>query len=207
MPWPVATPPVENHASFMARITPFFAPSQVCMIDIGYMLAKHAHRAQVRKEIDANGDHVRYFEHVRRSTLIGLDLCQIIRFDTTIGLMFHDTVEDTHLTALHIDVLYGPDICRLVQAVSKVPPEGFVDRLLIWPDWRVFFCKGCDRLDNLRTLLDQPVEFRRKQVVETKDKYYRVFDRMVMLTPEEYRDGTRRLRDAIHEAAESIPIQ
>jgi len=50
------------------------------------------------------------------------------------------------------------------------------------------------------------VEFRRKQVAETRDKYYRLFDRMVTLTPEEYRDGVRRLREHVSQAVAAIPL-
>jgi hypothetical protein len=51
-----------------------------------------------------------------------------------------------------------------------------------------------------------PAEFRRKQVTETRDKYFRLFDRMVTLTPEEYRDGVRRLREQIVATTATIPL-
>lgn len=73
-------------------------------------------------------------------------------------------------------------------------------------DWRPYFVKACDRLDNLRSLAQATVEFRNKQVSETRDKYYRLFDRMVALTPEEHRDGARRLRELIHSATETVPL-
>ena len=73
-------------------------------------------------------------------------------------------------------------------------------------DWRSYFIKACDRLDNLRSLDQASVEFRRKQVTETRDKYFRLFDRMVQLTPEDYRDGIRRLRDEIYQASHAVPL-
>jgi (p)ppGpp synthase/HD superfamily hydrolase len=65
-------------------------------------------------------------------------------------------------------------------------------------DWRPYFVKACDRLDNLRSLGTTPPEFRAKQVRETVDKYYRLFDRMITLAPNEHRDGVARLRDLVH---------
>jgi GTP pyrophosphokinase len=196
----------ENHDTFFERLEPFFAPSIVRKIEVAYMLSKYAHRHQQRKELDEHGDPVRYFEHVRRATLVGIDLAKIVRFDTTVALVFHDTFEDTRLKPEHVEEFFGSDICGIVKVLSKTPKEGYLDRFYISTDWRPYFCKACDRLDNLQSLGQSPVEFRRKQVSETKDKYFRLFDRMVTLTPEEYRDGVRRLRDEIHRVTETIPV-
>src|SRR5690349_16322916 len=68
----------ENHDSFFRRIDPFFSPRELRKIDLAYMLAKYAHRAQTRDERDEHGEPVRYFEHVRRATLVGLDEAKIV---------------------------------------------------------------------------------------------------------------------------------
>jgi (p)ppGpp synthase/HD superfamily hydrolase len=190
----------------MARLRPHFAPSGVRKIELAYMLGKYSHRAQTRKEVDEHGEPVRYFEHVRRATLVGLDLAKIVRLDTTIALILHDTLEDTRLTPEIIEDCFGSDVCGIIKVLSKVPKEGYLDRFYVSTDWRPYFAKACDRLDNLQSLDQSPVEFRRKQVTETRDKYFRLFDRMVTLTPEEYRDGVRRLRDEIHKVTESVSV-
>jgi (p)ppGpp synthase/HD superfamily hydrolase len=197
----------ENYSTFFERLQPYFAPSLVRRIELAYMLSKYAHRAQVRKEVDEHGDPVRYFEHVRRATLVGLDLARIVRLDTTVALILHDTIEDTRLTPEIIEDCFGADVCGIVKVLSKVPKDGYLERFYCSTDWRPYFCKACDRLDNLQSLDQATPEFRRKQITETKDKYYRLFDRMVVLTPEEYRDGVRRLRDSIHEVAESLVLK
>ncbi len=197
---------IENHESFFRRIQPFFSPRELRRIDLAYMLAKYAHRAQTRQELDEHGDRVRYFEHVRRATLVGLDEAKIVRLDTTIACFLHDTCEDTRLTADQIEDCFGSEVCNIVKVLSKVPKEGYLDRFFVCTDWRPYFVKACDRLDNLRSLAQSTVEFRRKQVTETRDRYYRLFDRMVVLTPEEHRDGVRRLRDLVQSTTESIPL-
>ncbi len=196
----------ENYETFFNRLRPYFAPSQVRRIELAYMLAKYAHRAQVRKEVDEHGDPVRYFEHVRKAALVAIDLAKIVRLDTTIALVLHDTFEDTKLTPEIVEDCFGTDVCSIVKTVSKVPKEGYFDRLMISTDWRSLFCKGCDHYQNYESMPAMPIDFRRKQVAESKDKYFRLFDRMVMLTPEEYRDGTRRLRDAIQQTVEAVPL-
>lgn len=196
----------ENHDSFFRRIEPFFSSRELRKIDLAYMLAKYAHRAQTRNERDELGVPVRYFEHVRRATLIGLDEAKIVRLDTTIASFLHDTREDTRLSADQIEDCFGSEVCRIVKILSKVPREGYMERFYVSPDWRPYFVKACDRLDNLRSLAQSSLEFRKKQVAETRDKYYRLFDRMVMLSPEEHQDGTRRLRDLIHHATDAVSL-
>ena len=85
----------ETHETFFSRLRPFFAPTLVTKIEGAYLMAKEGHRHQERKELDENGDPVRYFEHVRRATLLGLDFAKIMRFDTTVALVFHDSFEDS----------------------------------------------------------------------------------------------------------------
>ncbi len=60
----------ENRETFFSRLEPFLVPSQLLNIKLAYTLAKYGHRSQHRKELDINGEPVRYFEHVRRVTLV-----------------------------------------------------------------------------------------------------------------------------------------
>jgi hypothetical protein len=126
----------ENHDSFFQRIDPFFSPRELRKIDLAYMLAKYAHRAQTRNERDEQGVPVRYFEHVRRATLIGLDEAKIVRLDTTIASFLHDTREDTRLGADQIEDCFGSEVCNIVKVLSKMPKEGYLDRFYMCPDWR-----------------------------------------------------------------------
>jgi len=197
---------VENHDTFFERIRPFFAPSVVRKIELAYILAKYAHRAQTRKEVDEHGDPVRYFEHVRRATLVGIDLAKIVRVDTIIASVLHDTFEDTRISPELVEDCFGADVCGIVKVLSKTPKEGYLDRFHTSTDWRPYFVKACDRLDNLRSMDQASLEFRKKQVAETRDKYFRLFDKMVQLTPEDHRDGTRRLRDEITQATDAVPL-
>lgn len=198
---------VENRESFFQRLYPFFSPKILRDIELAYILAKAAHRSQTRKERDEHGEPVRYFEHVRRATLIGIDLAQIVRPDTVIVSILHDGIEDTRdLRPEMIEHVFGADVCGIVKVLSKDPKAGYLDRFYVCTDWRPYFIKACDRLDNLHSMADATVEFRKKQVAETRDKYFRLFDRMVTLTPDEYHDGVRRLREQIIRTTAEIPL-
>lgn len=141
-----------------------------------------------------------------RQLLPAHDEVKIVRLDTTIASFLHDTREDTRLSADQIEDCFGSEVCNIVKVLSKVPKEGYLDRFYTCTDWRPYFVKACDRLDNLRSLSQSSLEFRKKQVTETRDKYFRLFDRMVGLAPEVYRDGTRRLRDLIQDTTTAVPL-
>lgn len=189
---------MENKEAYFNRLRPFFSPSVLRRIELSYILAKYGHRTQVRKELDQEGHPLRYFEHVRRVALTLIDEAKCVRPEMIEAANLHDVFEDSEtITPELVEEFLGADTCSIVKVLSKNPKEGYVERLLMCTDWRPLLIKACDRLDNLRSLKDATPEFQTKQLNETRDKYLRVFDRMVVLTPEIHRDGARRIRDEI----------
>src|ERR1700691_4460362 len=121
-----------------------------------YVFSMKAHGAQLR----ASGDP--YFSHpVEVAGILSgmkLDSASIVT-----GLL-HDTVEDTLATLEAIEKLFGPEIARLVDGVTKLSrlelqsdhtkqAENFRKLVLAKSeDIRVLLVKLADRLHNMRTL-------------------------------------------------------
>jgi (p)ppGpp synthase/HD superfamily hydrolase len=172
----------ENKGSFFDRLEGQVLPSELVKIKTAYMIAKHAHRAQMRKEEDAGGHKIRYFEHVRRVALILLDTAGGIGGDRDIphwrwqdicAALLHDTIEDTEdVTAEILEELFGEEVCRIVMSMTKWPgkKDNYVYQIYKGGE-RVIFLKMCDRLDNLRSLdrPEIPESFREKQLKETRE--------------------------------------
>jgi (p)ppGpp synthase/HD superfamily hydrolase len=180
---------MENRESFFTRIQPFFPPSTLRDIQLAYTLAKFSHRAQVRKELDEVGQPLRYFEHLRRVALVLIDEAKLLKPEMIISALLHDSLEDTRdITPDMLEHCFGSDVTTIVQLLSKVPKQGYLERLEMCSDWRPYVIKACDRLDNLRSLSSPDVtrEFRIKQIHETQDHYYPLLQRMVSLTPSEH---------------------
>jgi GTP diphosphokinase / guanosine-3',5'-bis(diphosphate) 3'-diphosphatase len=151
----------------------------------GYVFAMRAHGAQTR----ANGDP--YFSHP-------LEVAGILthyRLDTAsiVTALLHDTVEDTGATLDDIKGLFGEEVARLVDGVTKLTrielqsedarqAENFRKLVLAMSeDIRVLLVKLADRLHNMRTLkflLDH--EKRRRIASETMDIYAPLAERMGM---------------------------
>lgn len=198
--------PKENLESFFARLEPVLAPAEVMDVRLAYILAKHAHRWQVRRELDESGRPKRYFEHLRRSALILVDELQLYDRDMIIAALLHDGIEDTReLTPELIEHCFGRTVARLVRCLSKKPKEGYLARLSA-ADWRTLVIKACDRLDNLRSL-DRPgvpPEFRSKQVAETKEGYFGLFDRLAQIAPPQHAGRLARLREEIRRVTDTV---
>lgn len=197
------TPLIENKELFFNRIKPFFAPSVLNDIRVAYMLAKFGHRAQIRKSKDDEGKPIRYFEHLRGVALILMDEVKILNADMILTALLHDSLEDTQdLTSELIEHLFGVNVATMVRALSKIPKEGYHERLMLSTNWKMLTVKGCDRLYNNRTLTQTSQSFREKQVAETRNYYYPLFDLMVKLTPTEHLPRTVWLRDEIKRVTE-----
>ncbi len=191
---------IENRETFFARLEPHLAPSQLRNVQLAYTLAKFSHRSQVRKELDADGNPVRYFEHPRRVTIILLDEVRIYEPEVVIASLLHDGIEDTRdLTPEMIEHCFGADVVRIVKTLSKVPKEGYLDRFAASADWRPYAVKACDRIDNIRSLDASDKDFAFKQLNETSEKYFPLFRRMVKLAPNHFAARAERLYEMVEE--------
>lgn len=199
---------IENKESFHARLVPYFSPSDQLDIKLAYSLAKFGHRAQIRKEL-TNGKPTRYFEHVRRVSIILMDHMSIFDRDMIITALLHDSIEDTDdLTPELLEHCFGSDVVSMIKILSKVPKEGYIERLSNCHNWKVFAIKACDRLDNLRSLMTPgtTLEFQKRQIKETQEKYFPLFDNMINICPLSYKENLSKIRDEIRRLTERYSV-
>jgi GTP pyrophosphokinase len=161
-----------------------------------YVYTIKAHGAQKR----ASGDP--YFSHpIEVAGILSdmkLDSASIIT-----GLL-HDTVEDTEATLDDIGQMFGDDIARLVDGVTKLSrlelqsdrtkqAENFRKLVLAMSeDIRVLLVKLADRLHNMRTL----------RFVKEADKRHRIaLETMEIYAPLAERIGMQQMRDELQDLA------
>lgn len=195
---------MENKETFQARLKSCFSPHVQLNIKLAYVLAKFGHRSQTRKEL-VDGRPMRYFEHVRHVALIVMDELKIMDSALIIGALLHDSLEDTQdITADLIEHSFGGEVTELVMLLSKIPKEGYHKRLAECNNWKVITLKLCDRLDNLRSLMvpGTTLEFQKKQIKETKEIYYPLFDHLLTICPEKNINNILPLRDEVRRLIE-----
>lgn len=156
-------------------------------INKAYVFAMQRHGAQRR----ASGDP--YFSHPLEVASLLADM----RLDSgsIVTALLHDTVEDTDATLNDISRLFGDDIARLVDGVTKLnkleiqsdrtkQAENFRKLVVAMSeDIRVLLVKLADRLHNMRTLSYVKSDAsRRRSAAETMDIYAPLAERIGMQT-------------------------
>jgi guanosine-3',5'-bis(diphosphate) 3'-pyrophosphohydrolase len=166
------------------RVTRYNPNADENLLNKAYVYAMQKHGAQQR----ANGDP--YFSHPLEVAGILTDLKLD---DATIAVaLLHDTIEDTDATRSEIDQMFGEDIGRLVEGLTKIRKLDLVSKkaaqgenlrkllLAISADVRVLLVKLADRLHNMRTLQHMPEEARGRIAEETLEIYAPLAGRMGM---------------------------
>jgi guanosine-3',5'-bis(diphosphate) 3'-pyrophosphohydrolase len=189
------TPAMMRQYELVERVRRYNANVDEDLLDRAYVYAMKAHGVQKR----ASGDP--YFSHPLEVAAILTDLH--LDDATIVAAVLHDTIEDTDSTREEIDRLFGADIGRLVDGLTKlkrldlvskraVQAENFRKLLLaIADDVRVLLVKLADRLHNMRTLHFVPPEKRARIAEETLDIYAPLAGRM----------GMQNIRDELEELA------
>ncbi|NBN62542.1 RelA/SpoT family protein [Microvirga tunisiensis] len=195
------------------RVTRYNPNADEALLNKAYVYAMRKHGSQTR----ASGDP--YFSHPLEVAAILTDL----RLDdATIAVaLLHDTIEDTDATRAEIDTIFGEEIGKLVEGLTKIKrldlqtqkakqAENFRKLLLaIVDDVRVLLVKLADRLHNMRTLEHMPEHKRARIAEETMEIYAPLAGRMGMqdmreeledlafrtLNPEAYATLSDRLSD------------
>ena len=195
------------------RVTRYNPEADEALLNKAYVYAMQKHGSQMR----ASGDP--YFSHPLEVAAILTDL----RLDdATIAVaLLHDTIEDTDATRAEIDSLFGEEIGKLVEGLTKIKRLDLVSQkakqaenfrkllLAIADDVRVLLVKLADRLHNMRTLRHMPEHKRGRIAEETMEIYAPLAGRMGMhdmreeledisfhtLNPEAYETITDRLVD------------
>jgi guanosine-3',5'-bis(diphosphate) 3'-pyrophosphohydrolase len=167
------------------RVKAYDPAADEAAINRAYVFSMKAHGSQLR----ASGDP--YFSHPIEvaGILAGMKLDAA----SIVTALLHDTVEDTVATLDDIERLFGPEIARLVDGVTKLSrlelqsdqtkqAENFRKLVLAMSeDIRVLLVKLADRLHNMRTLHFLKDEERRRRIArETMEIYAPLAERIGM---------------------------
>ena len=167
------------------RVLSYDPDADEALLNRAYVFSLQAHGSQKR----ASGDP--YFSHPIEVAGILTDL----RLDdeTIATAILHDTIEDTVATPAEIQRLFGDNVARMVDGVtklSKIEAQTESERaaenlrkflLAMSDDIRVLLVKLADRLHNMRTLHHIKNEDKRRRIArETMDIYAPLAERIGM---------------------------
>jgi GTP diphosphokinase / guanosine-3',5'-bis(diphosphate) 3'-diphosphatase len=162
----------------------YLEPAHVKSIFAAYLFGAEAHEGQYRRSGEAFIFHPVAVAHI---------LAQM-RMDapTLCAAILHDVIEDTPCLQEEITRLFGEDVTRLVDGVSKLTrmpsqtreeaqAESFRKMILAMSkDIRVIIIKLADRLHNMRTIAHMKPESQKRIARETLDIYALIAGRLGM---------------------------
>ena len=194
------------------RVLSYDPEADEALLNRAYVFSVNAHGSQKR----ASGDP--YFSHPIEVAGILTDLH--LDDETIATAILHDTIEDTVATPEEIQRLFGDNVARMVDGVTKlsrIEAQSENERaaenlrkflLAMSDDIRVLLVKLADRLHNMRTLHHIKSDEKRHRIArETMDIYAPLAERIGMyefmkemqslafreLEPEAYESITKRL--------------
>ena len=177
-------PAVEQTASLVRTLRRRHPETDGADVVRAFRLAESSHRGQLRK----SGE--RYVEHplavATITARIGLDETSVV------AALLHDVVEDTTVSLADVQAMFGPEVARIVDGVTKLDRVHFdttehqqaatMRKMLvaIAQDLRVLIIKLADRLHNMRTLAALPAAKQQRIARETLDIYAPLANRLGM---------------------------
>ena len=164
------------------RVRAYHPGADFDLLRRAYVVAAQAHRGQVRRSGEP------YLTHPLEVAGILADL-QLDPISVACGLL-HDVVEDTAVGSEDLERLFGRDVRRVVDGLTKLSKVDFrsaeasqaenIRRMVIamTEDTRVILVKLADRLHNMRTLDHLRAEKRQRIATETLDIYAPIAGRL-----------------------------
>lgn len=156
----------------------------VQQVTAAFEFARRMHEGQCRK----SGEN--YIVH---PVSVAIILARIpVDTSTVMGALLHDTIEDTPATPEEIEKLFGEEVRKLVEGVTKLGKFEFASKedanaenfrkmfLAMADDVRVIMLKLADRLHNMQTLDSMKPEKQMKKASETIEIFAPLANRMGM---------------------------
>lgn len=180
----MTSPPDHDLRSFTELISPRLVPSDLQFVTVVYTFAEARHGAQLRHEVDAQGNRKRFFSHpiaVARLLIERLDRCNAEEIATA---LCHDLLEDTPITAEELESHVGERVAREVELLSQLgdmSKSEYAARLVQSEDARLLLAKVCDILHNARTFRACPPDKQASFVESVRGPYAALLDRAIEL--------------------------
>ncbi|HXY54406.1 MAG TPA: bifunctional (p)ppGpp synthetase/guanosine-3',5'-bis(diphosphate) 3'-pyrophosphohydrolase [Nitrospirota bacterium] len=203
--------PTVRLEDIVERIQGYNPDADVDLLRRAYIFSAKVHQGQTRLSGES------YLNHPIEVAAILANL-KLDAATVAAGLL-HDTIEDTAATQEEIKTMFGDEIARLVDGMTKLSrmelqsreqreAENFRKMIVAMAkDIRVILIKLADRLHNMRTLKSLPPEKQKRIAQETLDIYAPLANRLgisrikteledlsfMYLNPEAYKDISRKV--------------
>src|SRR6266540_2677675 len=181
-PYDTTPPPEPEIEPLLRRLKHRNPKSDLATVRRAWEVARAKHDGQLRSSGEPFISHPLNVANIVAD--LGMDATSVV------AALLHDTVEDTSMTLEEVEELFGEEIARITDGLTKLERMGFETReaaqaetirkmvIAMARDIRVLVIKLADRLSNMRDVGYKPRESRERTARETLDIYAPLANRL-----------------------------
>jgi (p)ppGpp synthase/HD superfamily hydrolase len=158
-----------NFEYLVARLETQLDEDGIARIRRAYEVAQLAHAGQTRDEGSP------YIVHPVRVALSLVDELTLFSPTLICSALLHDVIEDSDVTRDDIARVFGEEIAEIVWLLTKleeVSLRDYLARIEAAAHTGAPIVKLCDRLDNLRSVVDTPKLEKKRRYIRTTEEHY-----------------------------------
>jgi (p)ppGpp synthase/HD superfamily hydrolase len=184
-----------NFEYLVARVTGKLDEDAIAVIRRAYEVAQRAHSGQTRDEGSP------YIVHPIRVAVSLVDELKLSSPALICSALLHDVIEDSDVTRDDIARMFDEEIAEIVWLLTKletVSLRDYLARIEAAAYTGAPIVKLCDRLDNLRSVVDTPrLEKKRRYIRTTEELYLPLASRTNQYLYDELSRCLERARDQV----------
>jgi len=158
-----------NFEYLLARLSDRIDADSIGRVRRAYDVARTAHSDQTRDEGSP------YIVHPVRVALSLVDELAVFSPRLICSALLHDVIEDSDVTRDDVARMFDESIAEIVWLLTKladVTLRDYLARIEAAAHTGAPIVKLCDRLDNLRSVIDTPRLEKKRRYIRTTEEYY-----------------------------------
>jgi (p)ppGpp synthase/HD superfamily hydrolase len=158
-----------NFEYLLARLTEQIDEDGMASVRRAYEVAQAAHFGQTRDEGSP------YIVHPVRVALSLVDELNLFSPSLICSALLHDVIEDSDVTRTDVARMFDEQIAEIVWLLTKfedVSLREYLARIERAAETGAPLVKLCDRLDNMRSVIDTPSLAKKRRYIRTTEELY-----------------------------------
>ena len=158
-----------NFEYLIARLRPQLDEPQITRVQHAYEIAQVAHSGQRRDEGTP------YIVHPVRVAVSLVDELNLYSPTLVCSALLHDVIEDSDVTREDIERMFDEEIAEIVWLLTKleeVSLREYLGRIEAAAHTGAPIVKLCDRLDNMRSVIDTPKLEKKRRYIRTTEEFF-----------------------------------
>lgn len=158
-----------NFEYLLARLTEQIDEDGIASVRRAYEVAQAAHSGQTRDEGSP------YIVHPVRVALSLVDELNLFSPSLICSALLHDVIEDSDVTRTDVARMFDEQIAEIVWLLTKfedVSLREYLARIERAAETGAPLVKLCDRLDNMRSVVDTPSLAKKRRYIRTTEELY-----------------------------------